>query len=133
MLYEVITLYEEIKQYREQLFSRDMDADEQRRIRRNINRRNNKIFELLKDWRLEGGVIDQIERVIKEHIGWFDTNNNIVTESAEKMGISPTDFRARLSDRDAFIQWTREVTGIDTEQAEVLFAGATQAQNNIEA
>ncbi len=131
-IHSIRDLYEEIKQYREQLFSRDMDADEQRRIRRNINRRNNKIFELLKDWRLEGGVIDQIERVIKEHIGWFDTNNNIVTESAEKMGISPTDFRARLSDRDAFIQWTREVTGIDTEQAEVLFAGATQAQNNIE-
>ncbi|MBU0986449.1 MAG: RNA polymerase sigma factor RpoD, partial [Proteobacteria bacterium] len=47
--------------YRQKLFSSDLDPDEQRRIRRCITRRNNKTFDLLKDWRLEIGVVDNIE------------------------------------------------------------------------
>ena len=46
-------------------FSTRRPTEEQRRMRRNITRRNQKIFDMLKEWRLEGSVIDQIEEDIR--------------------------------------------------------------------
>ena len=63
----------------------------QRRIKRNIARRANKIFELLKDWRLETSVIEGIENKIRHQIGWFDVMNKRITESAEIFDASITD------------------------------------------
>ena len=45
-------IHEENKGLREQLFSNKLKSDEQRRLRRSILRRVNKIFDSLKDWRL---------------------------------------------------------------------------------
>ena len=42
-------IHEENRAYRDNLYTQNLGADEQRKIRRNIARRANKIFELLKD------------------------------------------------------------------------------------
>ncbi|GBC60077.1 RNA polymerase sigma factor RpoD [Desulfonema ishimotonii] len=106
-------LYEEIKTYREDLFSSDSSSDEQRRIRRNIARRNNKIFELLKDWRLEGGVIDKIEKAIISHIEWFESMEKNLSKCADGLGIALTDLRMHLDSREQFLGWTAEVCDED--------------------
>ena len=43
-----------------------------RKHRRNITRRVDKVFDLLKNWRLEASVIDRIEENIRGQILWFD-------------------------------------------------------------
>ena len=86
--------------YREDLFASD-DIDEQRRIRRSINRRNNKIFELLKEWRFEGGVIDRVERIIREQIDWFDAMNKMISTCAESLSVPVSEFRKNLSTKTA--------------------------------
>ena len=96
----------ENKAYREQLFSSSVDADEQRRIRRNISRRNNKIFEFLKDWRLESGVIDNIETAIKEDIRWFTFMQQELAKCAESLGIHIVDIRKNLEDREDLVEAT---------------------------
>ncbi|MDM8515276.1 RNA polymerase sigma factor RpoD [Desulfobacterales bacterium HSG16] len=100
--------YEENKEYREKLFSSQIDPEEHRRIRRNISRRNNKIFELLKDWRLESSVIDRIETGIREQIRWFKMKNKCLQEYADKLNISITEFSSRISEaEEGFVIWAK--------------------------
>ncbi len=90
---------EENRTYRERLFSEALASDEQRRIRRSINRRNNKIFDQLKEWRLESSVIDKIEVMIRSQIEWFDTMNKMIAMCSDAAGVSMTQLRSQFSQR----------------------------------
>jgi RNA polymerase primary sigma factor len=98
-------LHEENKVYREKLFIDEMKPDEKRRIKRNIARRSNKIFELLKDWRLEASVIEGIESKIKHHIGWFDGINKRTTECIDTFDASMADVKDHLKTKTMFVNW----------------------------
>ncbi len=98
-------LHEENKVYREKLFNDEMKSDEKRRIKRNIARRSNKIFDSLKDWRLEASVIEGIENKIKQHIGWFDAINRRTAESVDIFDASLTDAKNHLKTKTMFVKW----------------------------
>ena len=97
----------ENQQLRERLFAEEMAADEQRRVKRSIRRRNRKIFELFKDWRLESDVIEEIERKIAEQVEWFDTTNKVFCECAAVFQAPVTEVRERIlgESGDAFFAW----------------------------
>jgi RNA polymerase primary sigma factor len=98
-------LHEENRVYREKLFIEKLKPDEKRRIKRNIGRRAAKIFELLKDWRLETSVIEGIEKKIRYQIGWFDAMNKRVVESAEIFDASIADLKDHLEIKNKFVKW----------------------------
>jgi RNA polymerase primary sigma factor len=91
--------------YRQRLYSGDVEPDEQRRIRRSIIRRTAKIFDLLKEWRFEGGVIDKIEKIIRNQIDWFDIRNRMIASCAETMGVAVSDLRQHLGSAKGFVKW----------------------------
>jgi len=93
-------------EYREKLFECE-DNDEQRRIRRSIKRRNRKIFESLKGWRFEGEVSDKIERRIRLQIDWFDAQNRMIANCAEKFGVPLTEFRKKIRTKTGFAKWAK--------------------------
>ena len=93
--------------YREKLMSSALSADEQRRIRRNITRRNNKIFNSLKQWRFEVRIIDQVEAIIRGHIDWFDSMNKKIIMCADKVNSTVTELRANLKTQKKFVEWVR--------------------------
>ncbi len=101
-------LYEEIRSFREQLFTETLESDEHRRIRRSINRRNAKIFEMLKEWRLEGGIIDRIEEHIRQDINWFETMSRIITDAADTLSVPVTELRNHLDGRERFVAWVKQ-------------------------
>jgi RNA polymerase primary sigma factor len=101
--------------YRERMFTELMEPDEARRVRRCIMRRNNKIFDLLKGWRLEGGVIDRIEAHIRRLIDWFDAQNKLVAVTAEALGTTIRDLRENLTSEAEFLQWARSLTDLDAD------------------
>ena len=68
---EIKQLDNENLEYRTNVFVSDADPEGQRKNRRAITRRTSKIFELLKEWRLEGDVIDNIEAKINQQIEWL--------------------------------------------------------------
>ena len=107
--------------FREKLFNGDLPADEHRRVRRSVARRNAKIFDLIKDWRLEGGVIDKIEGLIRGQIEWFDHMNRKVAMSAEAVGVPLTEFRTRLQSRAKFAQWAASRCELSREELGVLY------------
>jgi RNA polymerase primary sigma factor len=98
-------LHDENREYREKLFIGKMKSDEKRRIKRNIGRRANKIFELLKDWRLEASVIEGIESKIRYQIGWFDGMNKRAAKCVEIFDASIADVKENLKTKTQFIKW----------------------------
>jgi RNA polymerase primary sigma factor len=98
-------LHEENRSYREKLFIEKLKYDEKRRIKRSIARRANKIFELLKDWRLEASVIEGIESKIRYQIGWFDSMNKRTSESIEILDASISDVKENINTKTKFIKW----------------------------
>jgi len=102
---EVKTIHEENKKYREILFGPPIDREERRRVRRCINRRNKKIFKLLKDWRLESEVIDVIEQQIRQQIQWFDKKNKVLSDYATQMNITISELRAFWTEEASFDEW----------------------------
>ncbi len=98
-------LHNENMRYREKLFSQKMNSEKQRKIRRSIARRAYKIFELLKDWRLEASVIDGMEGKIRYQIGWFDGMIKRSNESADLFDTSITELRDNLKTKTKFVKW----------------------------
>jgi len=98
-------LHEENRVYREKLFIEKLESDEKRRTRRNIARRANKIFQLLKDWRLEASVVEGIESKIRYQIGWFDAMNKRIAGSVEIFDASITDVKDHLETKNKFVKW----------------------------
>ncbi len=125
-------LYEEISAFREQIFTRNLPADEQRRLRRSINRRNAKIFDLLKDWRLEGGIVDQIERRIHEQIDWFDAMNRQMTAFADRFHVSVTRLRGYLADPETFRTWAGTIVDAPDHLLDQVYAEARQTRDRID-
>ena len=111
----------ENQQYRERMFTENMEPDEARRVRRCIMRRNNKIFELLKGWRLEGGVIDRIEAHIRQLIDWFDSQNRLIAMTADALGVTIRDLRDNLASRDSFLQWAVSQSSLDEESLGLIY------------
>ncbi|MEA1900777.1 MAG: RNA polymerase sigma factor RpoD [Thermodesulfobacteriota bacterium] len=98
-------LDKENEAYRENLFSSKLDLSEQRSIKSRITRRNNKIFDLLKNWRLEGKVIDKIENIIKGQIEWFDSMNKMISVYADTVNVSVAEFCVNLKTKKKFVKW----------------------------
>ncbi len=88
---------EENQELRETLFSsKKIDTEERRRVKRSVRRRNRKIFEYFKDWRLESNVIDGIEGMIVEQVEWFDTTNKVFSKCASMFDAPVNDVRDKL-------------------------------------
>jgi RNA polymerase primary sigma factor len=114
------TLNEENEKFREQLFKENFSQEEQRPIRRSITRRNNKIFESLKEWRLESSVIDKIEKIIRRQIEWFDSMNKKISMIADKLDASANEIREQLYSGNDFFQWAMEKSELNEEDVMVL-------------
>ena len=126
-------IHEENKAYREKLFVQKMESDKQRRIKRNIARRSSKIFELLKEWRLESSVIDDIESKIMHQIGWFEARIKRTTELADMFDASTRDILDNLKSKTKFVKWAGSRSKVAKEELEDLYAELKKIQEDIAA
>ena len=124
-------IHSENEKFREQLFTKSIDIDEQRRIRRSISRRNTKIFDSLKDWRFEGGVIDKIERIIREQIEWFDSTNKMISMFAEALNVPVTELKKNLKNKTGFTKWIKTHKEMTKEDISTIYAELKEFYNEI--
>jgi RNA polymerase primary sigma factor len=117
--------------YREKLFSTNLEPEEKRRVRRSIARRNNKIFELLKDWRLESGVMDKIEKLIREQIAWFDLMNQKMGKNAAVLNAPVKEIRAILSVKSKFMKWIGSQCDLKKDEIAAFYAEMKSIQDQI--
>lgn len=117
--------------YREKLFSSTLSLDEKRRVRRYIIRRNQKIFDRLKNWRLESGVIDEIEERLRNLMEWFGSMNKIVLMCSNKIGAPVTEVLCQLQTEKGFIKWAECRCDLAKKDIAFLFAELKKIQGLI--
>jgi RNA polymerase primary sigma factor len=130
-IHEIKMINAESHEFRDKLFTLDMPPDERRRVRRCVGRRNRKIFELLKGWRLEGSVIERIEQEIKDHIAWFDEKESVLSKCAWSIGASLLDFRGQLASKETFLKWAAGQCEKDASEIKSIFDQAKTVQIKI--
>jgi RNA polymerase primary sigma factor len=96
-------IYQENAQYRESLFATKMDSDARRKTRRCINRRNHKIFEHIRDWRLDSRLINSVVDVIEHHIARFDSLEAEFAQCALQLGVTLTEMREGCKQKTKFV------------------------------
>ncbi len=117
-------LNEENKVFRKAIDSSVSNPDEKRRTRRRILRRNKNILNLLKDWRLEGGVIDNIELTIREQISWFDAMNQKLFSYADQFNASIAELRSQMENKNRFFSWAESRCNLKKGNIKTLYAEA---------
>jgi len=127
---DIQKIHDENKRFREILFGPPMEREERRRVRRCINRRNKKIFRRLKEWRLEGEVIDNIEQQIVHQIHWFDKKNKVLGELAQQMEITISELRTFWAEDASFDQWVIAQQE-NQDMLRTCYSKAEQLQNEI--
>ena len=123
--------HEENKALREKLFAQKKDSDQQRKIRRRIARRAYKIFELLKDWRLEASVIDSIEGKIHHQIGWFGGMNKRTTECADLFDATNKDLWDNLLTKSKFIKWGGALSDLSREELGIRYTEQKKIEKDV--
>lgn len=129
---EIKVLHLENAELRVSSFDASLDYEEKRRYRRMIAKKNERIFECIKDWRLEGNVTDRIEKKIRYHISWFETMSKLLGQSAEVFETNLTDFRVKLEDENVFLAWAREKTSYEEKKLRSVYADLLALQEQIE-
>ncbi len=124
-------LHEENKKNREKLFGNKINLDEKKRLKQNIGERIDKIFELLKDWRLEANVIDEIEAYIRAQILWFDEMNKMLSKGASIVETSVTDLKAHLNTKTKFVKWATPRCDLPKEQLGMLHKELKKITENV--
>jgi len=122
----------ENRDFRERLFSEILAADEQRRIRRCIARRNNKIFDVLKEWRLEGNIIDKIEELVRRQVDWFETKHRMISLCAESIDAPLSELRVNLKNKTTFNNWIKDRCTLTRNEAGALYGEITGIQIEID-
>jgi RNA polymerase primary sigma factor len=87
---------------------------------------------LLKDWRFENGVIDNIETIIREHIEWSDSMNKLILMCSDTLGVPVTELRANLTTKSKFTKWVKSRCDLSKEESALLFSELKKIKDQIE-
>ena len=117
----IAEIHEENHKFRDKLRLNGPASNEQRKIRRSIARRNNKIFQMLKTWRFEAIVVDKIEEDIRKLNSWFDDMNRLQAMCAEANHTSLKDLREHLANKKTFVKWGKARIKLTRDEMGVLY------------
>jgi RNA polymerase primary sigma factor len=131
----IIDAIKEISQenarYRESMFSTKMDSDARRRARRCINRRNHKIFEHIKDWRVDAKLINSVVDEIEGHITRFDNLEQESAQCASRLGVTLTELREGCGRRTRFVAMLSKQRKVKKSEASATVKRASQIMETI--
>ncbi len=102
---QIKALHQQSREPRARAFAASGDGEEQRKAKRSLQRLIADIFNLLKDWRLEASVIEEIESQIQQEIEWSDGASKKVARYADRFGASVKELRDHLGSKTAFLKW----------------------------
>jgi RNA polymerase primary sigma factor len=113
-------LHAENRDIREKLFVNRYGQETKKKLKQQVTKRTDKIFDLLKDWRLEANVIDNIEETIRIQIMWFDEMNKMLNRGASIVDTSVSDLKAHLNTKTKFVKWSAPRCDLPKEQLGLL-------------
>ncbi len=117
---------------REQISHPDLDATYVRKLKNDIKTNNEEIYELLKVWRIENSIIDEIEKEIRNNIKWFDVMDNLLKRCAATFKVRKDDLALELANPDMFVAWATKHSEINEQRARLLCSDLTSIVEQIE-
>ncbi len=124
-------IHQENEEYRDRLFGPPMDREERRRVRRRVNRRNRKVFEQVKDWRLESKWIDSIVDEIEVHIRYLDRQDKEFARCASEVKVGLTELRNGCKGRTKFVKKYWKQSGLKKAEFSKLVKRASEIDEAI--
>jgi len=126
-------LYIETLKKQDMLLSGELDQLSAEKIKMEIQNNNDKIFDLLKRWRFEKGVVSGIERAIRNNIKWFESMDSLLTRCAAIFNSDKDDMIKELDDPQGFVEWAvKHSKNITKERARVLCDDLSAILNQIQ-
>jgi len=120
-LARIRTLHAQNQDYRDQLEIIRKSTKKYSNLREQIDCNTEEIFELLKSWRFESNVIDNIEKSIRNTIIWFKTVDNLLAKCAKTFNVQPSTMMKQTKDLTGFLEWATARSEITPECAITLF------------
>jgi RNA polymerase primary sigma factor len=117
---------QENARYRESMFATRMDSGARRRARRCINRRNHKIFEYIKDWRLDAKLINSVVDEIERHITRSDSLEQEFAQCASRLGVPLTELRGGCKRKTKFVAMLSKQRKVKKSEASATVKRASQ-------
>ncbi|MBF0204839.1 MAG: hypothetical protein HQK67_11145 [Desulfamplus sp.] len=105
---------------RVEIFSSDIDPAHVRKLKNDIRSNNEEIYDLLKVWRIENSIIDEIEKEIRNNIKWFDVMENLIKRCAATFKARKEDMCIELANPDVFVKWAMKHSELTEERAHLL-------------
>ncbi len=126
-------LYIETLKKQDMLLSGELDQLSAEKIKTEIQNNNDKIFDLLKRWRFEKGVVSGIEKAIRNNIKWFESMDSLLTRCAAVFNSDKDDMIKELDDPQGFVEWAvKHSKNITKERARVLCDDLSAILNQIQ-
>jgi RNA polymerase primary sigma factor len=122
---------EENEILRDLLFRSEMDGRERRKIRKRVNRRSERIFEIVKDWRLGVRVVDSATRRIKRHVGEFRALEKEGARYARQLHISGPELYQVLVNESEFVSRLTKTHRMDPQEIACLVGRAKKVVRTI--
>ena len=120
-LAQIRSLHEQSQSCRDQLEGTRKGTKKYSTLEEQIDSNTEEIFELLKSWRFESNVIDNIEKSIRSTITWFKTVDNLLARCAKTFNVQPSTMMKQTKDKAGFLEWATGRSDITQERAGILF------------
>lgn len=133
---ETITSIREIDQentdLRKKIYLLEKDSEEHKKLKKSISRRSQRIYELLKEWRFEGSIIDKIEKQIRGYIEWNEIMGSLMTRCGETFGSSLQEMKSSLVDEASFLTWSMQRSDHDADRLSRIYTDIVSIQKQID-
>ncbi|MBF0303556.1 MAG: RNA polymerase sigma factor RpoD [Desulfamplus sp.] len=131
-LSDIRAVHRKNQEKREEIYNLDADPAYVRKLKNDIKSHNEEIYDLLKVWRIENSIIDDIEKEIRNNIKWFDVMDNLLKRCAATFKARKDDLCLELADPDKFVAWAAKHSEITEERARLLCADLIIINKQIE-
>ena len=130
---EIEEIHAENMELRDQIFALESNSEDLRKYQKSIQRRNQKMFKLIKEWRLENSVIENIEKTIRDQVEWFDTMEKMLHLCAHTISTNTTELRKHIfATQKDFIAWCKPHTKLTREEIILLQKDAQHIERQIQ-
>ncbi|MDX9964417.1 RNA polymerase sigma factor RpoD [Desulfobacter postgatei] len=120
-LARIKTLHTQSQSYRDELENTRKGTKKYSSLTEQIDCNTEEVFELLKNWRFESNVIDNIEKSIRSTIIWFKTVDNLLARCAKTFNVQPSTMMKQTKDQAVFVEWATSRSEMTPDRAGTIF------------
>ncbi|MBF0201929.1 MAG: RNA polymerase sigma factor RpoD [Desulfamplus sp.] len=129
---QIRIIHERNQKSRDQILVGGLEPHQIRKLNGDIRSRNDEIYELLKEWRIENNIVDDIEKRIRDHVKWFDVMDTLIKRCAMTFKARRDDMCNALDYEDEFVKWALEHSDISEQQCRSLHGDLSSIVAQIE-